>query len=86
MQTQTQEVPKRPEAPALSYFDLQATWGVTKHFGGTDATGALAALCHIDRDAYVLDVGCGAGMTPRYLAQTVDCRIVGVDLSERMIA
>jgi arsenite methyltransferase len=86
MQTETQEVPKRPEAPAPSYFDLQATWGVTKHFGGTDTTEALAALCQINRDAYVLDVGCGTGMTPCYLAETIGCRVVGVDISKRMIA
>lgn len=85
MQTETQ-VPKHPEVPMPSYFDLQATWGVTKHFGGTDTTDALAALCHIDRDAYVLDVGCGTGMTPCYLAQTIGCRVIGIDLSERMIA
>ena len=86
IQTETQLAPKRPEAPAPSYFDLQATWGVTKHFGGTDTTDALAALCHVDRDAYVLDVGCGTGMTPCYLAETPGCRVVGVDLSEHMIA
>jgi len=86
MQTETQPAPKHPEAPAPSYFDLQATWGVTKHFGGTDTTNALAALCQIDRDAYVLDMGCGTGMTPCYLAETIGCRVVGVDISKRMIA
>ena len=86
MQIETQRESHRPESPAPSYFDLQATWGVTKHFGGTDTTDVLATLCHIDRDAYVLDVGCGAGMTPCYLAQTIGCRVVGVDISERMIA
>jgi SAM-dependent methyltransferase len=86
MQTETQSVLKHSEALTPSYFDLQATWGVTKHFGGTDTTDVLAALCHIDQDAYVLDVGCGTGMTPCYLAETIGCRVVGVDISERMIA
>jgi SAM-dependent methyltransferase len=68
-----------------AYFELQATWGITKHLGGTAATDALVALCHIDGRAYVLDVGCGAGITPRYLAQTVGCRVAGIDISPRMI-
>ena len=86
MHTATQAVPKRPQAPAPSYFELQATWGITKHFGGTQATDTLAALCQIDRGASVLDVGCGTGMTPCYLAETLGCRVVGVDIAERMIA
>lgn len=69
-----------------SYFELQASWGVTKHFGGTEVTDELVRLCQIDRGAYVLDVGCGTGMTPRYLVETIGCRVVGIDLSDRMIA
>jgi SAM-dependent methyltransferase len=42
-------------------------------------------LCHIDGHASVLDVGCGTGITPCYLAQTIGCRVVGVDISARMI-
>ena len=86
MQTETPPAAHGPEALAPSYFDLQATWGVTKHFGGTETTDDLVALCQIERDSCVLDVGCGVGMTPCYLAQTVGCRVVGVDISERMIA
>ena len=86
IQSQPQSTSNGREPHAPSYFDLQATWGVTKHFGGSQSTDALAALCHIDRGAYVLDVGCGSGMTPCYLAQTIGCRVVGVDISQRMIA
>jgi SAM-dependent methyltransferase len=85
MKQQPQSVSDRREPGELSYFELQSTWGVTKHLGGTAATDELVSLCQIDRDAYVLEVGCGTGLTPRYLAQTVGCRVVGVDLSERMI-
>jgi len=67
------------------YFDLQAEMGFTKHFGGLRATKELVELCHIDKDTYVLDVGCGVGMTTCYIAEHYGCRVVGVDLSERMI-
>jgi len=42
-------------------------------------------LCHIDEGTYVLDVGCGVGITPCYIAKRYGCRVVGVDISERMI-
>ncbi|MFC1991334.1 class I SAM-dependent methyltransferase [Chloroflexota bacterium] len=67
------------------YFELQADWGITKHLGGIKATRELVELCHIDRDKYVLVVGCGVGTTPCYLAKGYACRVVGVDLSERMV-
>lgn len=58
---------------------------MTKHLGGLKATEQLVELCHIDQDKYVLVVGCGVGVTPRYLAQKYGCQVVGVDLSERMV-
>jgi ubiquinone/menaquinone biosynthesis C-methylase UbiE len=67
------------------FFDFAAEVGLTKHLGGLAATEQLVALCHIDQDTYVLDVGCGAGVTPCFLARKVGCRVVGVDISERMI-
>ena len=67
------------------FFDFAAEVGLTKHLGGHAATEELAELCHIDKDTYVLDVGCGAGTTPCFLAKTVGCRVVGVDISEGMI-
>ena len=67
------------------YFELQASWGMTKHMGGLKATRELIELCHIDEGKYVLVVGCGVGITPCYLAKRYGCRVVGIDLSERMI-
>ena len=58
---------------------------MTKHLGGVEATEKLVEICHIDADSYVLDVGCGAGATPAYLARKHGCRVVGVDILPRMI-
>jgi SAM-dependent methyltransferase len=67
------------------YFGFLANLGMTKHFGSMEATRELVALCRIESGQYVLDVGCGVGATPCYLAKAADCRVVGVDLLERMI-
>ena len=67
------------------FFDFAAQVGLTKHLGSVEATEQLVELCHIGDGAYVLDVGCGAGVTPAYLAQQHGCRVVGVDISEAMI-
>jgi arsenite methyltransferase len=68
-----------------SYFEFQAMFGATKHGGGFRATRELTELCHIDQSAYVLDVGCGVGMTPCDLAKRYGCRVVGVDIRQSMI-
>jgi ubiquinone/menaquinone biosynthesis C-methylase UbiE len=77
--------PKEISEPEPSYFALQAYWGVTKHMGGLKATEELVELCHIDKGKYVLEVGCGIGVTACYLAKRHGCRVVGIDISEGMI-
>lgn len=67
------------------FFDMQAAVGITKHMGGLGATRELLSLCHVQEAHEVLDVGCGIGAGPAYVARTFGCRVVGVDLSERMI-
>jgi ubiquinone/menaquinone biosynthesis C-methylase UbiE len=68
-----------------TFFDFAAEVGLTKHFGGAEATAELAELCHIGRDSYVLDVGCGVGVTSAFLAKKYGCRVVGVDIREKMV-
>lgn len=67
------------------FLDMQAEIGISKHQGGLPATRQLLELCHVERAREVLDVGCGIGVGPAYIARTQDCRVVGVDLSPRMI-
>ena len=64
---------------------MQAHVGVTKHIGGFEATNELLSLCHIEDARQVLNVGCGIGVGPAYIAKKYDCRVVGVDISEKMI-
>ena len=68
------------------FLDMQAAIGVTKHIGGLAATDELHALCHVVQAGEVLNVGCGIGAGPTYTAKQYKCHVVGVDISEQMIA
>ena len=68
-----------------TFFDFAAEVGLTKHLGGLGATDDLIELCHIEDGKYILDVGCGAGVTPVIIAKRYDCGVVGVDISEGMV-
>ena len=73
------------EPSEMSYFQIQAYMGTTKHMGGLETTRELIVRCGIEEETYVLDVGCGAGATACYLASTYCCRVVGVDVMEEMV-
>jgi arsenite methyltransferase len=68
-----------------TFFDFAAKVGLTKHVGSREATDALIELCAMSEGKYILDVGCGVGATPCYIARKFDCRVVGVDLLEAMV-
>ena len=68
-----------------TFFDFAAEVGLTKHLGGIKSTEDLVELCHIGKNRYILDVGCGVGVTACYLAKKYGCRVIGVDISEEMI-
>lgn len=67
------------------FFDFAAEVGLTKHIGGAAATEELAELCRLGPGQTILDVGCGVGVTPCFLAKRYGCRVVGVDISPRMV-
>ena len=70
----------------LNYLDMHAYAGITKNNGGFRATDEVLSLCHMGDAQEALNVGCGIGVGSAYVAKTYDCLVVGVDLSEKMIA
>lgn len=70
---------------SLSYFEISAAMGSTKHAGGLVATEELIALCSIGEGKIVLDVGCGVGLTPCFVAKRYGSHVVGVDVLAGMI-
>jgi ubiquinone/menaquinone biosynthesis C-methylase UbiE len=83
---QMMKTERRPsDEEARRYFEFLANMGLTKHIGSMKATRELTELCRIGHSKVILDVGCGVGATPCHLARAYDCRVIGVDLLERMI-
>ena len=68
-----------------TFFEFAAEVGLIKHIGEQEATEALLKLCHISKDTYVLDVGCGVRVSPVFIAKKYGCRMIGVDISEGMV-
>jgi arsenite methyltransferase len=60
--------------------------GESFHPGGVELTGRLATLLKLTSQCVVLDVASGKGTSALYLAETIGCRVVGIDLSEENVA
>jgi SAM-dependent methyltransferase len=67
------------------FFDFAAQIGLTKHLGGQEATKELVDRTRITPLSYVLDVGCGVGVTSCHLARCLGCRVMGVDINPLMV-
>lgn len=72
------------QSPA--YLDIQAEVGITKHLGGFKATDELLTLCQVKNAKSVLYVGSGIGVGPAYIARKFGCRVMAVDISDKMLS
>jgi len=70
--------------PDLDQMMCDAGIGVL-HPGGLERTAEMARHCGIGPGRTVLDVGSGPGLSACYLARRYDCRVTGVDSSEKMV-
>lgn len=57
-----------------------------KHHLFAELAYKLAEKIHLQQGSRILDVGCGNGISARVLNQRFFCRVLGVDLSPKMVA
>ncbi|MDA8226734.1 MAG: methyltransferase domain-containing protein [Desulfitobacterium hafniense] len=70
----------------MNYFELLAWLGIgSSHPGGFPATQQNLSAMQVKPEEYVLDAGCGSGLTACYLAKTIGCKIVGIDINLQMV-
>ena len=75
------------EQTKRTYYDLVGQWNLPiVHAGGLKATEELLEMCQVTETTDLLDVGCGTGYTACQIAKKYGCRVVGIDISENMIA
>ncbi|MGD9693621.1 MAG: class I SAM-dependent methyltransferase [Phycisphaerales bacterium] len=71
----------------MPYVDLLALVGeVNRPPGGNRTVGRLLQHCHLRPGLLVLHACCNTGFLTRELARRSGCRMVGVDISPRMVA
>lgn len=71
---------------AMNYFELLAWLGIgSSHPGGFPATKQNLDVVQVKPEEYVLDAGCGSGLTACHLAKTIGCKIIGVDINPQMV-
>lgn len=70
----------------MNYFELLAWLGIgSSHPGGFPTTLQNLNIIQAKSEEYLLEAGCGSGLTACHLAKTVGCKIIGVDNNPQMI-
>ena len=70
----------------MNYFELLAWLGIgSSHPGGFPATQQNLDAMQVKTEEYLLDAGCGSGLTACHLAKTIGCQIIGVDINPQMV-
>lgn len=70
----------------MNYFELLAWLGIgSSHPGGFPATQKNLDAMQIKAEQYVLDAGCGSGLTACHLAKIIGCKIIGIDINAQMV-
>ena len=89
-EAETERFYDEEDAIYRSFWDAEGSlhWGYFDGVSGNDFMRACARLNEvmaqtgrIDSSARVLDLGCGNGITSRWLAATYGCEVTGIDLS-----
>ena len=89
-EAETEQFYDEEDAIYRSFWDAEGSlhWGYFDGTADNDFLGASARLDEvmgakgrIDAHSHVLDLGCGNGVTARWLASTYGCRVTGIDLS-----
>jgi len=73
------------EQKKYTIYDAWERYGITKHWGTTNATRRLIELCNITPGQYILDIGCGTGYTACLLAKEYNVDVVAADINSRVL-
>lgn len=70
----------------MSYFELLSWLGIgSSHPGGFITTKQTLSKIKVKPQDYVLEAGCGSGLTACYIAKTTQAKVMGIDISPTMI-
>ena len=73
------------EQKKFTIYDVWEQFGLTKHWGGINATRRLIELCNITSGQYILDIGCGTGYAACLLAKNYQADVVALDIRSKVL-